>query len=107
MKKRYESVIEHCSYCPSVDSDQNITRLQCRKMNGKMICWMGDHEDTEPIPKWCPLHSILACPYCKGTDLATTSNGHESYAVICDGCGAEGPTGKDEEAAENAWVDRK
>ena len=68
---------------------------------------MGEDEDKHPIPSWCPLHDTKACHFCKSMDLCTTSNGHDSYAVICDGCGAEGPTGIDEKDAEMKWNERK
>jgi len=104
--KRFDCVIEHCINCPKVTADENITRWVCRPKN-KMICWMGEGEDRHPIPDWCPLHSIIACTFCKSTDISTTSCGIEQYSVFCNGCGAEGPTGKDEEEAENLWIDRK
>jgi hypothetical protein len=105
MKKRYERIIENCTSCPAVGTDQNLTRYECRLKN-TMVCWMGEGEDDHPIPDWCPLKSPRACPFCKSEDLSTTSNGVEQYNVLCNGCGAEGPSGKDEEMAENHWIDR-
>jgi hypothetical protein len=105
-RKRFERVIEHCTCCPNVGTDQNITRWMCQPKN-KMVCWMGDKEDEHPIPEWCPLHPLTACPWCKSTDIVTTSYGVDTYAVLCNGCGAEGPSGKDAEDAENLWVDRE
>jgi Lar family restriction alleviation protein len=46
------------------------------------------------------------CPFCESTDLVTTSYGIETYAVLCNGCGAEGPTGVDEKDAAEKWEDR-
>jgi transcription elongation factor Elf1 len=67
---------------------------------------MGEDEDTNPIPDWCPLPDEKACPFCKSMDLVTTSNGEEQYNVLCNGCGTEGPTGINEEDAENMWNSR-
>ena len=32
------------------------------------------------------------CPFCGMTDLLVTSNGEDNYWVMCNQCGAEGPT---------------
>jgi hypothetical protein len=103
--KEFERIIEHCTCCPNVGTDQNITRWMCR-INNKMVCWMGDEEDIQPIPDWCPLPSVSACPFCKSEETCTTSYGVETYAVLCNGCGAEGPSGKNEDDAEAKWKRR-
>lgn len=55
MYKTWTRIFDVCSSCPSRTADQNITRWQCGKMRGRMICWMGEGEDSHPIPDWCPL----------------------------------------------------
>jgi len=54
MKKIFIREIEYCSDCPSRTADMNVTRWECRK-TGTFIGWMGEGEDTLPIPSNCPL----------------------------------------------------
>jgi hypothetical protein len=53
--KIYTKEVNHCTQCPACGDDINVTRWLCYRMNHKFIMWMGEHEDTEPIPDWCPL----------------------------------------------------
>jgi Lar family restriction alleviation protein len=35
------------------------------------------------------------CPFCGKTELEVSSNGEDNYWVMCNTCGAEGPTAKE------------
>lgn len=56
--KQYTQKVEHCTQCPNVCADINVTRWQCGLKNRKFICWMDEGEDTEPIPDWCELDDV-------------------------------------------------
>lgn len=49
---------------------------------------------------------LSECPFCKSLCLSYTSNGHESNFVMCDDCGADGPTAKTKEGAAYVWNNR-
>lgn len=52
-------------------------------------------------------HDDLAvCPFCGSIDQNTSSNGIDSYFVVCGNCGAEGPTKDTEREAIEAWFMR-
>ena len=51
---------------------------------------------------------LKPCPFCGGKDdkcLVITSNGEENYWVMCNDCGAEGPTANEHKAIE-VWNKR-
>ena len=57
MKRIVRLEIDHCLRCPHSGPDINITRTECNKAGGKMICWDGSDIEKRSayIPDWCPL----------------------------------------------------
>ena len=56
MSKIFISEVEACWFCPSLGTDQNGTRWECKKSNDRRICWHGSPlEEKNHIPDWCPL----------------------------------------------------
>lgn len=49
---------------------------------------------------------LAACPFCGSIDQDTSSNGYENHFVVCNNCGAEGPSRTSEEDAITAWFTR-
>ena len=47
------------------------------------------------------------CPFCGGIETTISSNCVETQFVTCLSCGAEGPGGRDIEAARKLWNERK
>ena len=45
------------------------------------------------------------CPFCGKNDLWETSNGEDNYWVMCNKCGAEGPTALEKDVWD-AWNTR-
>jgi hypothetical protein len=58
---------------------------------------------SEPTPT---IGNLAACPFCRGTTLHLSSNGHENHFVTCGDCGAEGPAGASELLAMLLWGNR-
>lgn len=61
------------------------------------------------MPKRRVKEGLLPCPFCKTVHLATMHTIRKPvwHYVLCPGCGAQGPTRRNEVRAIEAWNSRK
>lgn len=67
MKRIIRLEIDHCLKCTHSGPDINITRTECKKAGGKMICWDGSDIEKRSayMPDWCPFWNAQGKPLSK------------------------------------------
>lgn len=49
---------------------------------------------------------LLPCPFCGGNRLTMNDSGYDDWFLVCDDCGADGPTAVTRYNAKYLWNDR-
>jgi hypothetical protein len=113
VKVSREEACDNCDYCKSrgMHIHWYVVRDKDNKLTAHTVACnhLMDNDVTDAINDENFQGFIISekgCPFCNCKGVVTTSNGEKQYNVLCNGCGAEGPTGVDEKDAELKWNSR-
>lgn len=81
---------------PKLAAAGKCTKLRKQRRRGEIRAWFVSAPKTRLLP----------CPFCGASTAKAMETGNQCTQVVCDNCGACGPTSGNDDDATNYWNDQ-